>query len=168
MEPELAKRLVAGLSDAGVNFVSYLPETRLSQILPLMREDSSFQLAPVSSEQEAVTIAAGATLGGRQAACYIESTGIYVSCYSLVTIGRQLGVPLLLVVGFLGGFEDQRNSFLYATIGSRAIPHLDGLGIEHRLLTDGRDLESTVQDAVRATNAQRQPVALLFAGEFTV
>ncbi|HEX6512628.1 MAG TPA: hypothetical protein VF157_10040 [Chloroflexota bacterium] len=168
MEAKLAERLVACLKEAGINFVTYLPETRLSQILPLMRTDGSFQLVPVASEAEGVTIACGATLGGKQAACYLESTGLYVSSYSLLTIGRQLGVPILLIVGFLGGFEDQRNSFLYATIGSRAIPHLNGLGIEHRLLKHGDDLEGTVHDAVRAMNATREPVALLFAGDFTI
>jgi sulfopyruvate decarboxylase TPP-binding subunit len=168
MEAELAQRLVGSLKGAGIDFVTYVPETRLSQVLPLMRNDGSFRLVPVASEAEAVSIACGATLGGKQAACYMESTGLYVSSYSLLTLGRQLGVPILLIVGFLGGFADQRNSFLYATIGSRTIPHLQGLGIEHRLLTDGRNLEGTVQDAVRAMNALREPVALLFAGEFTI
>ena len=167
MDAELAKRLVDGLREAGINFVTYLPETRLSQILPLIREDPSFQLIPVSSEAEAVTIAVGATLGGKQAACYIESTGLYVASYSLLVMGRQLGVPMLLVVGFLGDFADQRNHFLYATIGDRTIPLLDGLGIQHRLLEDGLDLGARIKDAVRTMNALRTPVALLFSGEFT-
>ena len=167
MDAELAKRLVDGLREAGINFITYLPETRLSQILPLIREDPSFQLIPVSSEAEAVTIAAGATLGGKQAACYLESTGLYVASYSLLIMGKQLGVPMLLVVGFLGDFADQRNHFLYATIGNRTIPLLDGLGIQHRRLEDGLDLGARIQDAVRTMNALRSPVALLFSGEFT-
>ena len=167
MDNELAKRLVDGLREAGINFVTYLPETRLSQILPLIREDPSFQLIPVTSEAEAVTIAVGATLGGKQAACYLESTGLYVASYSVLVMGRQLGVPMLLVVGFLGDFADQRNHFLYATIGDRTIPLLDGLGIQHRLLEDGVDLGARINDAVRTMNALRTPVALLFSGEFT-
>ena len=83
-------------------------------------------------------------------------------------MGKQLGVPILLLVGFLGGYEDQRNSFLYSTIGNRAIPLLQGLGIEYRVLEDGRNLEGKINDAVRAMNSLRAPVALLFAGEFTV
>jgi sulfopyruvate decarboxylase TPP-binding subunit len=51
---------VAGLKEAGVNFVSYIPETRLSEILPVMKADDFFMLAPVASEAEAVGIAAGA------------------------------------------------------------------------------------------------------------
>ena len=168
MKDELSKRLVQGLKDAGVNFVTYLPETRLSQILPLLRDDPDIELIAAASEQEAVTIAAGATLGGKQAAVYMENTGIYVSSYSLLTIGKQLGVPILLVVGYLGGVPDQRNSFLYATIGRHTIPTLEGLGIDYMLLNDGETLEINIGDAVRAANAQRAPYALLFAGEFSV
>ena len=60
MKTELALRTVAGLKDAGIDFVSYIPETRLSEILPLMKADESFTLVPVASEAEAVGIAAGA------------------------------------------------------------------------------------------------------------
>jgi sulfopyruvate decarboxylase TPP-binding subunit len=168
MKDELAKRLVQGLKSAGINFVTYLPETRLSQIVPLIRGDPEIELVAVSSEQEAVTIAVGATLGGKQAAVYMENTGIYVSSYSLLVTGKQLGVPVLLVVGFLGGVPDQRNSFLYATIGNHTIPVLQGLGIEYKVLEDGEKLEIKISDAVRAANALRAPYALLFAGEFSV
>jgi sulfopyruvate decarboxylase TPP-binding subunit len=167
MKEELANRLVQGLKKAGINFVTYLPETRLSQIVPLIRDDPEMELVAVSSEQEAVTIAVGATLGGKQAAVYMENTGIYVSSYSLLVTGKQLGVPVLLVVGFLGGVPDQRNSFLYATIGNHTIPLLQGLGIEHQVLEDGEKLEIKISDAVRAANALRAPYALLFAGEFS-
>ncbi len=168
MKDELAKRLVQGLKSAGINFVTYLPETRLSQIVPLIRDDAEVELVAVSSEQEAVTIAVGATLAGKQAAVYMENTGIYVSSYSLLVTGKQLGVPILLVVGFLGGVPDQRNSFLYATIGNHTIPVLQGLGIEYQVLEDGEKLEIKISDAVRAANALRAPYALLFAGEFSV
>lgn len=168
MKDELARRLVQGLKGAGVNFVAYLPETRLSQIIPLLRDDPEMELIAAASEHEAVTIAAGATLGGKQAAVYMENTGIYVSSYGLLVTGKQLGVPILLVIGYLGGVPDRRNSFLYATIGNHTIPVLDGLGIEHRVIEDGERLEMRIQDAVRAANALRAPYALLFAGEFSV
>jgi sulfopyruvate decarboxylase TPP-binding subunit len=125
-------------------------------------------VVPVASEAEGVTIAAGAVLGGKQAACYLESSGLYVASYSLLTIGKQLGVPILLIVGYLGGFGDQRNSFLYATVGQKTIPLLDGLGIESIVIENDYGLQTRLKDAVRTMNALRNPVALLFAGEFTV
>lgn len=168
MKDELARRLVQGLKSSGINFVTYLPETRLSQIVPLIREEPEMELIAAASEHEAVTIAAGATIGGKQAAVYMENTGIYVSSYGLLVTGKQLGVPILLVVGFLGGVPDQRNSFLYATIGKHTIPVLNGLGIDHQVIEDERRLEIRIHDAVRAAQAQRGPYALLFAGEFSL
>jgi sulfopyruvate decarboxylase subunit alpha len=167
MKDELAKRLVQGLKDAGINLVTYLPETRLSQILPLIRDDPQMELVATASEHEAVTIAAGAILGGKQAAVYMENTGIYVSSYGLLAVGKQLGVPILLIVGYLGGVPDRRNSFLYATIGRHTVPLLQGLGIEYMVLENGDRLEDRIKDAVRAANALRGPFALLFAGEFS-
>ena len=97
----------------------------------------------------------------------MENTGVYVSSYSLLVTGKQLGVPILLVIGYLGGVPDQRNSFLYATIGKHTVPVLEGLGIEYQIIEDGQKLENKIRDAARAANAQRAPYALLFAGEFS-
>jgi phosphonopyruvate decarboxylase len=168
MQPELATKIVTGLQEAGIDFMSYLPESRLSQILPLMRDNPRFQLAPTASEADAVSIAVGATLGGKQAACYMESTGIYVSCYQLVVVALHLRVPILLLIGHLGGFDDQRNSFLYSLPGRRLIPQLEALDVEHRVLENGDNLEANIKSAVRTMNALREPVALVFTGEFTV
>lgn len=167
MLDSLADGLVRGLKNAGIDFVTYLPETRLSQIVPLIRDDPDIDLIQTASEQEAVTIAAGATLGGKQAAVYMESTGIYVSAYSLLVAGKQLGVPLLLVVGYLGGVNDRRNSFLYSHIGRHTIPVLEALDIEYMVINDVDGLESRILDAARTARARRSPFALLFSGEFS-
>lgn len=168
MREELAKTLVQSLKAAGINFITYLPESRLSEILPFIQADSHFTAIPAANEAEAVTIAAGAVLGGKQAAVYLENTGLFVSSYSLLTVGKQLGVPILLVTAYLGGFTDQRNSFLYALSGKQTIPLLQALDIEHLVLEDGNRLETKIKDAVRMMNGLRSPVALLFGGEFTV
>ena len=54
MEKELAGKIVTSLKKAGVSFITFVPETRLSQILPYIQEDNFFQLVPVASEAEAV------------------------------------------------------------------------------------------------------------------
>lgn len=163
----LAVELVRGLKNAGIDFVTYLPETRLSQIVPLIRDDPEMELVQTASEQEAVTIAVGATLGGKQAAVYMESTGLFVSSYSLLVTGKQLGVPLLLVVGHLGGVNDQRNSFLYSAIGRHTIPVLEALDIGHLEIDEGEGLETLIADGARTARARRSPFALLFSGEFS-
>ena len=167
MDVDLAHRTVAALKEAGINFVSYIPETRLSEILPVMKADSSFTLAPVSSEAEAVGIAAGAALGGKRAAVYMEGTGLFVSAYNLLTVGERYGVPMLLLVAYVGSFDDQRNSFLFSHYGIKTFGLLKTIGIEHVVIDSGDHLEARIKDAARMMNALKLPVALLFTGEFT-
>lgn len=167
MKTELAQRTVAALKAAGIDFVSYVPDTRLSEILPILKEDGFFQLVPVASEAEAVGISAGASLGGKRAAVYMEGTGLFVSTYNLLTVGERYGVPMLLLVAYVGSFEDQRNSYLFSHYGNKTEDLLDTLGIQYVVLDSADRLEAQIKDATRMTHALKLPVALLFTGEFT-
>jgi sulfopyruvate decarboxylase subunit alpha len=168
MDQQLAQSLVGGLKAAGVNFITYLPETRLSEMIPLLQSENSVQMVPVGSEAEGVSIAAGAALGGKVVASYMEGTGVYVSCYNILTVGVRYGVPMLLLVSYVGSFEDRRNSFLYVQRGTRLIPQLEALDVQYQVIRGGEGLERKIKDAVRMMNALKQPVALLFTEEFTL
>jgi sulfopyruvate decarboxylase subunit alpha len=168
MDQKLADDLVGSLRAAGIDFITYLPETRLSEIIPLLQRDTSFQMVPVGSEAEGVSIAAGAALGGKVVASYMEGTGVYVSCYNILTVGVRYGVPMLLLVSYVGSFEDQRNSFLYVQRGTKLIPQLEALDVQYQVIRNSDGLERKVKDAVRMMNALKQPVALLFTEDFTL
>lgn|SRR5262245_60896708 len=167
MKAELANLTVNGLKEAGINFVAYVPETRLSEILPVLKKDGSFTLAAVGSEAEAVGIAAGASLGGKSSAVYMEGTGLFVSTYNLLTLGIRYGVPMLLVIAYVGSSEDQRNSYLFTHYGNKTKGILETLGIQYQIIDSSNHLETRIKDAVRMMHALKLPVALLFTGEFT-
>lgn len=168
MEAELAQKIVGSLKAAGINFITFVPETRLSEMLPIIQKDDFFKLVPVASEAEAVSIAGGAALGGKRCAVYMEGTGVWVAAYNIVTVGVRYGVPMLLLVGYVGSMADKRNSFLYVEYGIKMVAQLESMGIEYQILRDGEGLETKVADAVRMMNALKKPVALLFTGEFTI
>jgi hypothetical protein len=48
------------------------------------------------------------------------------------------------------------------------IPQLEALDVEYRVIENGDNLETHIKSAVRTMNALREPVALVFTGEFTV
>src|SRR5919205_2380817 len=145
MDAELAKKLVTSLKEAGISFVAYLPETRMSQIMPPLREDGSFMIVPVANESEGVSIAAGASLGGRPAAVYFEGSGVYVSSYNLLVLGKRLGVPMLLIVAYYGSILDKRNSFLYAFPGIHLVPILQSLDIQYEVFQNEDSLEDKIK-----------------------
>ena len=167
MDQTLAKTTVAHLLNAGINFMTYLPETRLSEMLPLLEQEKNCRLVPVASEAEAITIASGAALVGKQSACYMEGTGLFVCSYNLLTVSVRLGVPLLLLISYVGSFADHRNSFRFAPTGLRTEAQLKTLNIEYQLMTGAQDAGRKIDEAVRMMNALKQPVALLFSGDFT-
>jgi sulfopyruvate decarboxylase subunit alpha len=168
MNQELAEKTVELLRKAEIDFVTYLPETRLSGILPLLEADKFFQIVPVASEAEAVTIASGAALVGKRSACYMEGTGLFVCSYNLLTVSLRLGIPLLLLISYVGSFADQRNSFRFAPTGIRTEEQLKALNIEYRIVATPSDLETGIPDSVRMMHALKQPIALLFTGNFTL
>jgi sulfopyruvate decarboxylase TPP-binding subunit len=168
LTPEAANKVVDGLKQAGIDFVAYLPETRLSEILPVLKADDSFTLVPVASEAEAVGIAAGASLGGKQPALYMEGTGLFVSSYNLLTLGERYGVPMLLLISYIGGMDDRRSTFLYSHYGTHMVPQLEALGIQYEIVNDAANIGTRIKNAVRLMHGLKQPVALLFTGEFTI
>ena len=97
----------------------------------------------------------------------MEGTGLFVCSYNLLTVSVRLGVPLLLLISYVGSFADQRNSFRFAPTGIRTEAQLEALNIEYQLIANCHDLETKTNDAVRMMNALKQPVALLFTGDFT-
>jgi sulfopyruvate decarboxylase TPP-binding subunit len=97
----------------------------------------------------------------------MEGTGLFVCSYNLLTVSVRLGVPLLLLISYVGSSADQRNSFRFAPTGIRTEEQLRALGIQYQIIAGSRGVARGIIDAVRMMNALKQPVALLFTGEFT-
>ncbi len=167
MTPELARRLVAGLKEAGIDFISFLPESRLSDILPLIRDDPSFLLVRTCHEGTAVSLACGAALVGKRPAVYTEATGFVLSMYNLESVAIQFGLPILFLIAYVGSPEDKANSFAFSLWGRRLEAQIQSLGLQYKVLEDGHNLEIRIADMVRAAQAAKMPACLLFTGEFT-
>ena len=167
MKAELARRLVDGLLDCAVNFMSYLPETRLGEIVPLLEDCEGLRLVRTAHEGTAVSIACGAAFAGMRPAVYMEGTGLYVATWSLQTIACRSQLPIVLLTSYVGSLEDRRNNYTFAGFGPRIQPLLDTLGIPHHVISDGNNMEDRIADVVRTASATKAPAALLFTGEFT-
>jgi hypothetical protein len=52
--------------------------------------------------------------------------------------------------------------------GIHLIPILNALDIQHETFTNGDNLETKIKGCVKMMHSIKQPVALLFSGEFTL
>jgi sulfopyruvate decarboxylase TPP-binding subunit len=167
VEDELAERLAGAIEESGIDFMAYLPESRLGQIVPLLERRETIRMVQTAHENTAVSIACGAAFAGLQPAVYMEGTGLYVATWSLQTIAARSMLPMLLIASYVGSMQDRMNNYTFAGFGPRIPGLLDTLGVGYRVLEDGHELERKVVDAVRTALAAKLPVALLLTGEFT-
>jgi hypothetical protein len=75
---------------------------------------------------------------------------------------------MLLLISYIGSMDDRRSTYLYSHYGTHMVPQLEALGIQYEILKDAADLETKIKNAVRMMHGLKQPVALLFTGEFTI
>jgi len=91
--------IIAGLKEAGINFVATLPCTAVAPVIPHLMRDPQFKHVPVGNEGDGIVICAGAWLGGKKPALLIENTGVLVGAYALTGLDCIYGgFPMLLVV----------------------------------------------------------------------
>lgn len=126
---------VAALKLCGVDVALTLPCSSFSGVLASLAEDPRFDHVGVTSEAEAVGIAAGVWLAGRTPAVLIQSSGF---CDALNPIGSLLetfSIPVLFFVSVRGGF------------GKADEPQHDLIGRQFMAIVASFQLESMVLDA---------------------
>src|SRR4051812_23580722 len=154
-----SREVLAGLKDAGVDFIASVPDTNLAELLDLLERDPDITHAPVGREEEGVGVCVGAYLGGKRPALLMQNAGLLNSCNALTTTGLQFGIPLLLVVYYAGDMGD--NAF--HTLGLVTEPVLQGLGIKYSVLRDPAEVRRAIPEAMTTTQAAKRPVAVLLA-----
>jgi hypothetical protein len=48
------------------------------------------------------------------------------------------------------------------------VPQWEALGIQYEIVNQARNIETHIENAVRLMHGLKQPVALLFTGQFTI
>jgi sulfopyruvate decarboxylase TPP-binding subunit len=72
-----------------------------------MALEGKMQLIPVCREADTLAVAAGLMAGGKQAVVMMQSTGVYESGDSIRTLGLDVKLPILLLIGYRGWMKDK-------------------------------------------------------------
>ncbi len=91
---ENARIIHSALKGAGINFVSYLPDSWNHQLLRLVLDDKELRTVACSREDEGIAIAMGAYLGGKKPAMIMEGSGYGLSGLVLARPGLLQRKPL--------------------------------------------------------------------------
>ncbi len=156
---ERSREVLAGLKEAGIDFVASVPDMNLLELLTLIGEDDVITHVPVGREEEGIGVCAGAWLGGKHPAIVMQDAGLLNSGNGLTTTALQFGIPILLLVYYAGDMGD--NAF--HMLGLVTEPVLQGLGIKYTVARDVTQIKQQIADAVTICQASKRPVAILLA-----
>jgi sulfopyruvate decarboxylase subunit alpha len=158
---EAAKAIVAGLKEAGINFVATLPDINLADLLSEVDQDDALLHVPLCREEEGIGICAGAYLVGKKCAAIMQNGGFFNSNNAIMSTLLQYQIPLLLLIYYAGDIGDRT----FATSGSMTEPLLQALGIRSYILREPKRAKEAIRRAQILAEDSKRPVALLLTKE---
>jgi sulfopyruvate decarboxylase subunit alpha len=163
MQARAVAAVVAGLKEAGVDFVSLLPDSDFSELQKQVLGDPTFSYAAVSNEAIGVGVCAGAWLSGKRPALLVPTSGLLVAAWPLTSLCMAWGLPLLLLIPFRGDIGDA--FWLMGPYKDTTEPLLDVLHIPHVVVSKTEEVAKAIVDAQGSTISWQRPVAVLLTGE---
>jgi sulfopyruvate decarboxylase TPP-binding subunit len=153
--------VVAALKECGISHVIWIPDSELGAWEPALSASRDVQLVRVCREGEALAVAAGLLLGGRQPIVVIQCTGLFEAGDALRNVVHDLGLPLFLIVGLRGYYAYQQGT-TRDTCPVFAEPILRAWRLPYELF-DRRHTAADLATAYRTAQAEHRAGAVLIA-----
>jgi sulfopyruvate decarboxylase subunit alpha len=158
-----AREALAGLKEAGIDFVSGLPDGWQRNLHELIDADPAIKYVPVCNEGVGFSVCAGAWLGGKKTVLIMENSGLRVASEYIARIALGCGIPVLLMLSYRGDLGDTEHWAIPHRIVAE--PLLDALRIPYQVVRHRTDLRAAIKRGHRLAEAQLHPVALLISGD---
>src|SRR5579859_2364268 len=158
---ERSQAVIDGLDAIDLDFVLHLPSSTLSGVIQHLEAQEKPRAFPVTREEEAIGIASGMALAGKQAALVIQDNGVGNLLTALNTFPLAYHIPLFMVVSRRGGLNEY-NSMIHLFC-ERVEAIADAAGLRYWMLNGRVPLDlwpSTVSKAFDHSRVTRRPVAV--------
>lgn len=93
------------LKAAKVGHMAYVPDAGHSTLIEFMNADPDIACNVLTTEEEGVAIAAGATLGGQRSVLLMQSSGVG-NCINMLSLPIMSRFPLLMLVTMRGEWAE--------------------------------------------------------------
>ena len=125
--------VVHALKRCGVTHVVWIPDSELGTWEAALRNDPDLRLIRVTREGEAIAVAGGLMLGGKQPVVIIQTTGLFEAGDALRNVVYDLKLPLFMIVGLRGHLANQQRG-TFDTCPHFAEPILRAWQVPYRVL----------------------------------
>ena len=158
-----ARKIVDELYESEITHVVYLIGKTIRPIIDLLTEEGKITLIPVCREADTFAVAAGLITGGKRAAILMQNTGVFESGDSIRTLGLDVTLPWLLLVGYRGWLKDEPIRDSAAILLE---PTLEAWKLEHHTIVTVEDAD-TIATLYQEGLDTSKPVTVLVTPEIT-
>lgn len=158
-----ARVFLEAAGQIGIDFYTGVPCSFLTPLINRVASDPAQHYVAATSEGEAIAIAAGAWLAGRQTAVMCQNSGLGNAVNPLTSLNTPFRIPTLLIVTWRGqpGLKDEPQHELMGRITQALLATME---LEHRPFpTDTDELQPTLDAAREAMGRTGLPFALVMA-----
>ena len=156
-------KVIDELKKNGISHIVWLPDSETNFMYKAMQLENSIQIIPICREGEALPIAAGLWVGGKNPIVMNQNTGLLESGDSLRGMGIDLNLPILMIIGYRGWNSGKE---MTDTAGRFTEPMLDALGIKHYLIETNEDVKF-ISKGIKEAKSLETPVACLIGSEYS-
>lgn len=148
------------LRSMDISLFTYVPDAGHSAMIGRALADPEVVTVPLATEEEGVSLLAGAHLGGTRGALLMQSSGVgnCINMLSLTNIGR---FPLVSIISMRGDYGEQ-NPWQFP-MGQGTQPCLEAMGTICQRVETPDDVLPAAEAAVNMAYRSDQSVALLLS-----
>ena len=154
-----SKAVYQGIKDAGIRYISALPETWLVYLLQLADRDAEMTLVEVAREEEAIGVAAGAYFAGTPNLLLMQNHGFLAAINGIVSLAMLYRVPLCMLIAHRGHFGEPYPWHTQGGIVTEGV--LRALNIPFDYARDPQRVGKQIREAHTLSLSSLSPVALL-------
>jgi sulfopyruvate decarboxylase TPP-binding subunit len=157
-----ATKVLDELKKCGITHIVWLPDSEAKFMYDAMMIQKDIKLVQVCREGEAIAVATGLLLGGKNPVVLHQNTGLFESGDSVRGLAIDLHLPILLMIGYRGFKHD---ATMTDTAAIYTEPILKAWGINYHLIESDKDV-SKISDAYNESQRNNKPVAILIGMEY--
>ena len=152
--------ILSAIKASGVEVVVSVPDIVTSEgLLRPISNDPDIRHVRVCKEDEGVSICAALSYCGVRALLMMQQTGMYDSMNAIRAIAAGYELPVCMLIGLQGAEAGEHPRESDKHIVRCALPALDAVEVEHRLLRRADDV-AAIAPAIDDAYRRSRPVAL--------
>ena len=148
----------AYLKSEGVRQVAVVPDAGHSQLIRLCEADREMRVVRLTTEEEGVSLLAGAWLGGQRGVLLMQSSGVG-NCINMLSLPLAADFPLLMLVTMRG--DNGEFNPAQVPMGNNTQRVLEAMGVIVKRADSDAEVPNAVSGGLRLAFNTLHPVAVL-------